>query len=78
MKPMRERLIELMKENLPGVDVENETALVDDGILESLDLVTLVNEIMNEFDMELNVDDLVPENFNSVDSILEMIEDKQV
>lgn len=75
---MRERLIELMKENLPGVDVENETALVDDGILESLDLVTLVNEIMNEFDMELNVDDLVPENFNSVDSILEMIEDKQV
>ena len=74
---MREQLIELMKENLPGVDVEHETALVDDGILESLDLVTLVNEIMNEFDIELNVDDLLPENFNSVDSILEMIEDKQ-
>lgn len=74
---MREQLIALMKENLPGVDVENETALVDDGILESLDLVTLVNEIMNEFDIELNVDDLLPENFNSVDSILEMIEDKQ-
>lgn len=74
---MREQLIELMTETLPGVDVAHEQALVDDGILESLDLVTLVNEIMNEFQIELNVDDLLPENFNSVDSILELIEAKQ-
>ena len=76
MNNMRQRLLTIMTENLPGVDVEHETALIDDGILESLDLVTIVNEIISEFDVELTVDDLLPDNFNSLDAILNMIEDK--
>ena len=73
---MKEQLLKLLRENLPGIDFETETALIDDGILESLDLVMLVTELMDEFDVELSVEDLVPENFNSADAMLKMLEDK--
>lgn len=69
-----DKLLKILSEVHPGVDFEKETALIDDGILESLDIVTIVAEIMNEFDVELNVDDLLPENFNSAQAMLELIE----
>lgn len=71
---MREQLIEILTEAVPGVDFETETALVDDEILESLDIVTIVSELKDVFDVEITVDDLVPENFNSVDAMLDLIE----
>lgn len=71
---MREQLIEILTEAVPGVDFETETALVDDEILESLDIVTIVSELKDAFDVEITVDDLVPENFNSVDAMLDLIE----
>lgn len=74
---MRETLLDLLEENCPGVDFEHETALVDDEILESLDIVSIVAEIMNTFDVEIGVDDLLPENFNSVDAMLDLIERKR-
>lgn len=73
----REKLMEILTEACPGVNFEGETALIDDGILESLDIVTIVGEIMDEFDVELNVDDLLPENFNSAEAILALIESKR-
>lgn len=72
-----EKLLKILEEACPGVDFAHETALVDDGILESLDIVTIVGEIMDEFDVELNVDDLLPENFNSAEAILALIESKR-
>ena len=42
--------------------------------LESLDIVTIVSEIKDVFDVEITVDDLVPENFNSVEAILALIQ----
>ena len=71
---MLEELLEILTEAVPGVDFETETALVDDEILESLDIVTIVSEIKEAFDMEIAVDDLVPENFNSVQAMLALIE----
>ena len=72
-----EQLIALLSEICPGIDFERETALVDGGILESLDIVTIVPEIMDAFDVELTVDDLIPENFNSVQAMLDMIEKRK-
>ena len=69
-----EELMRILQETCPGVDFDGETALIDDGILGSLDIVTIVSEIMEEFDVEITVDDLVPENFNSVQAIMALIE----
>lgn len=71
---MLEELLEILTEAVPGVDFETETALVDDEILESLDIVTIVSEIKEAFDVEISVDDLVLENFNSVQAMLALIE----
>ncbi len=70
----QEKLLKILTETCPGVDFRQETALIDDGILESLDIVTIVSEIMDEFEVELNVEDLLPENFNSLEAMLELIE----
>ena len=72
--PMKEQLLAILPEAVPGVDFETETALVDDEILESLDIVTIVSEIKDTFDVEITVDDLVPENFNTVDAMLALIQ----
>lgn len=73
---MKEKLLNILNDNCPGVSFETETALIDDGIIESLDIVMIVNDIMSEFDIELTVDDLLPENFNSVDAMLQLIRGK--
>ena len=74
---MREQIIEILTEICPGVDFEQETALIDDGLIDSLDIVAVVTELMEAFDVELGVDDLTPENFNSVEAIEELSESKQ-
>jgi len=69
-----ERLLQILNEIRSDVDYENETALIDDGILDSLDVVSLVSELNDAYDIEIDMDELVPENFNSVQAILDMIE----
>ena len=66
-----------MSEICPGVDFATETALIDDGLVDSLDIVNIVTELMDVFDVEINVEDLLPENFNSVDAIAQLIEQLQ-
>lgn len=66
--------MQILTECCPDIDFETEVALIDDGILESLDIVMIVSEIKDVLDVEITVDDLVPENFNSVDQILALIE----
>ena len=74
---MRKQIMEILTEICPGVDFENEKALIDDGLIDSLDIVAVVTALMEAFDVELGVDDLTPENFNSVEAIEELIESKQ-
>ena len=74
---MSEQIIEILTEICPGVDFEQETALIDDGLIDSLDIVAVVTDLMDTFDVQLGVDDLTPENFNSVDAICQLIERAQ-
>ncbi len=74
---MKKQIIEILSEICPGINFETETALIDDGLIDSLDIVAVVTELMEAFDVELGVDDLTPENFNSVEAIEELIESKQ-
>ena len=74
---MREQIIEILTEICPGVDFEQETSLIDDGLIDSLDIVAVVTDLMDTFDVQLGVDDLTPENFNSVDALCQLIERAQ-
>ena len=74
---MREKIIEIQNELCARKDVEYEPAFIDDGIIDSLDIVAVISELMEEFDVQLGVNDLTPENFNSVDAIVELIENAQ-
>lgn len=70
----REQLIEILSSVRPDVDFEKEDALIDDEILSSFDIIAMVSEINVQYGIEILVDDLLPENFNSVDAILQLIE----
>jgi len=70
---MKETVMEILQEIRKDVDFENETKLIDDNILASLDIVAIVGEFNDEFDIEITVEDLVPENFNSVDAMIRLI-----
>ncbi len=68
-----EELIEILEELLPGEDVANCTTLIDDHILNSFGILSLVSEIEDAFDIEVSPAELTPENFNSAAKLWEMI-----
>ena len=72
-----DELMEILENLRPDVDFSAETALVTGGVLQSFDIVSLVAELNDTFDIEITPVDLVPENFNSADAIWAMIERKQ-
>lgn len=72
-----DELMEILEELRPDVDFEKETALIDDGVLDSFDIVALVGELNEAFDIEIKPNNLVPENFNSAKSMMALIEQLQ-
>lgn len=74
---MKEQLLSVLKEIRPDVDFESETALFSDGILDSFDIVSIVAELNSEFDITIGVDDLEPENMDSIDGMLKLIAELQ-
>jgi len=68
-----EQLMKILRELRPDVDFEKEEALIEDGILGSFDITALVNELMDEFDIEISMADLEPENFNSAQAIYDYV-----
>lgn len=69
-----ERLLELLKEIKEDVDFENEEALVDDHILDSFDILQIISTLNDEYDISIPATEIVPKNFNSAKSLLEMVE----
>ena len=69
-----EELLNFLKELHEDVDFEAEENLVDDGILDSLDIVTLITEINDAFDVSIPAEEIIPENFNSAAAIWSLIE----
>ena len=69
-----DELLEILQELHSDVDFEKEDKLVDDKILDSFDLVTLVTELGDTFDVEITAKDFVPENFNSAQAMWAMVQ----
>lgn len=68
-----DELMEILEEICPEVDFEEETALVDDKILSSFDILSIVSEISDVFDIALTPAEIIPENFNSAEAIWDLI-----
>ena len=69
-----DELYEILKNCCPRVDFRNETHLIDDELLESLDIVMIVGELNDYYDIEITAEDLLPENFNSAEAIYNLIQ----
>lgn len=70
-----EKLLEILNGIRPDVDFENETALIDDGILDSFDVVAIISEIDDAFDVQIRITELDPDNFNSAEAIWKLVND---
>ena len=69
-----DKLLEILKEAKPEVDFAAEKSLIDGGVLDSFDVVQLVMKLNEEFDIEIGAEEIVPENFNSAESLWAMIQ----
>ena len=74
---MKERILEILANALPQIDFTASDALVDDGILDSLSIVTLVSELSMEYGVLFDMEKLMPENLNSIDAIVETVKSLQ-
>lgn len=68
-----EQLLELLNEIKPEVEWEKETKLIDGKILDSFEIVNLITAITDTFDIDISPRYLVPENFNSVEAMWNLI-----
>ena len=69
-----EELLTILKEIREDIDFETEEKLIDDSILDSFDIISIVSELNDHYDIEISADDLLPENFNSAKAILSLVE----
>ncbi len=74
---MKEQIIEILNGIHPGVDYETKTDLIDARILDSLSIIALVSELNYVFSVQIDVMDLVPENLNSVDAMVHLVNSLQ-
>lgn len=69
-----DELMQILKDLKPGVEFEGKTDLVDSQAIDSLDILSLISEISDEFDVEIPYDEIIPQNFNSVEAMWALIE----
>lgn len=72
-----EELMEVLEGLRPDVDFATETGLIANGVLDSFDIVSLVTELNDTFDIEIKPNNLVPENFNSAEAMWNLIQQLQ-
>ncbi len=70
----REKLLSALKEVRDDVDFEGQYGLVDEGVIDSLDLTQIIAALDEAFDIHIPAGEIEPENFNSVDAMLAMVQ----
>ncbi|MPW26757.1 acyl carrier protein [Alkalibaculum sp. M08DMB] len=67
-------LLDILNELHPDIEFENHNKLIDDGVLDSFDIVSLIAEIDSEFDVAIPAEEIIPDNFNSAKALYALIE----
>lgn len=70
---MREKLLDVLADAKPGFEFEGKNDLVEGGYLDSFDIITLVTQLNEKFDIDIPVEEIITENFDSVDAILILV-----
>ena len=70
-----DKIVEILREIRPGVDWEAATSIIDDGLVDSFDMITLVGELEEAFGVRVGLEHLEPDNFNTVGAIMALIEE---
>jgi len=73
MSEIKNEIMDVLKGIRPDVDFETETALIDKGVLDSFDIVCVVGELGDAFDVEISVEEISADTFNSVAAMEKMI-----
>lgn len=68
-----EEILSILESVRPDLDFESEQRLFDDGILDSFDIVSIISELNDKYDISIRVTELLPVNFNSAEAILAMV-----
>ena len=68
-----QKLLTILRDVNEEVDFENETALVDEGLIDSFDINVIIAALDEAYDIHIEVGDIEPENFNSAQAILETV-----
>lgn len=71
---VKEKVLAILQEVKPTVNLENVTDIIDGGYMDSMELMALIAELTDAFGMEIDIDWITPENFNSVDAMADMVE----
>ncbi len=72
-----EAILKILEEIRPDVDFLHEEKLIDDHVLDSFDIISIVQEFNDAFEIEIDVEDLEPENFNTVTAMKNLIDKLQ-
>ena len=73
----KSQVLEILNDARPDVEFKTEQALIDDGVLDSFDIVSIISDLNDEYEINIRVHDLTPENFNSVEAIVKLVERKK-
>ncbi len=72
-----DKLLEILGEIRPDIDFINEKNLINDGVLDSFDIIQVVIALNEAYNIDINVEDLEPDNFNTADAMLQLVEKLQ-
>ena len=71
----REQVLAILKEIKPTKNLENVTDIIEKGYIDSFELMSLVASLSEKFGVEITIEELIPENFNSVDAMSKMVDE---
>lgn len=77
MEEKMEKLLEILEEIQPDADYENCETLIDDGILDSFAILSIVSELQDEFEITITPSQVIPSNFNSAKALWAMVKKLQ-
>ena len=72
-----DKIIEILSSIKSGVDFANEEQIVSGGVLDSIDITEFITALEEEFDIEIGMEYMENENFDSVAAIWDMVEELQ-